>query len=305
VSTNTEKPAVAARKRDTRHRTAPATMMPVLFVLAWSSGAVATPFGLAEVSPQAFLAVRATGCALIAWTIWGVVRDALPTSRRAWARMAGVGLLMQVAYQGAFFIALDRGISPGLLALIVSAQPLLTAAAVGARSIRTWVALALGVAGVALAVGADLHAGFNTAAGVIAAVGALAAITAGTMAQSRSSSSAGLWAALAIQSALSAIVFALLLSILGVGRWEPGIAFVGSAAWMILVVSIGATALLYLMVRSRSEIGVTSLFFTVPGVTAIFDYLINETALTVPALIGFALTISALVIITRAPQRGT
>lgn len=66
-----------------------------------------------------------------------------------------------------------------------------------------------------------------------------------------------------------------MLSIVEVGRWEPGAAFVGSAAWMIFVVSIGATALLYLMVRSRSEISVTSLFFTVPGVTAVFDYLIS------------------------------
>ena len=278
------------------------TISGVTFVLAWSSGAIVTPFGLAAVSPQAFLTIRACGCAVFAWAIWAVLRDQLPRTSSVWMRMLGVGLLMQVAYQGCFFVALDRGISPGLLALIVSAQPLLTAFATHTRTGRIWMALILGASGVALAVAADLPAATNTVGGVIAALGALAAITTGTMMQSRSASAAGMWAALAVQSTLSASVFGLILVLVGVGRLSITPTFVASAAWMICVVSIGATALLYAMVRRRNNVAVTGLFFSVPGVTAILDFVIHRTPMAIGAVVGFAMTVGALFMIGRTPE---
>lgn len=215
-------PTAVSRRRDPKHRApaARAAVAPVVFVLMWSSGAIATPFGLTEASPQAFLAVRAGGCAVLAWCIWAAVRDALPSTFGSWTRMACVGGLMQVAYQGCFFVALDWGVTPGLLALIVSAQPILTAFATRAHHLQVWGALVLGVCGVALAVSADVDAS-SSATGIVAATGALIAITAGTMMQSRSTTAAGLWASLAIQSSISALAFAVILTVVGVGRWHP------------------------------------------------------------------------------------
>ncbi|MFD6157410.1 DMT family transporter [Nocardia sp. NPDC060256] len=272
-------------------------MVPALFVVMWSSGAIATPFGLTQASPQAFLAVRAVGSATIAWLIWVVVRDRLPSTRRQWAHTAIVAVLMQVAYQGCFFVALDRGITPGLLALIVSAQPLLTAVLLQARSLRVWTALVLGLVGVTIAVSAELSSGANTAAGIGVAVGALAAMTVGTVAQARADDSVGLWAVLAVQSTLSAVMFTAALPLLGTGCWQPGRVFVESAAWMVLVISIGATALLYTLVRTRDNISVTGLFFTMPAVTAVLDFFVNGARLAVPVLFGLILTISALWIV--------
>jgi drug/metabolite transporter (DMT)-like permease len=272
---------------------------PVLFVLLWSSGAIVLPFGLAEVSPLPFLAVRAAGCAVVAWAVWALVRDALPAGRRGWARTVLVALLMQGAYQSCFFTALDQGIRPGLLVLIVSAQPLLTALVSRSRGPLVWLALLLGLAGVGLAVGADPRTGALSITGLVAACGALLAISAGTLVQSRASAG-GVWAGLAVQSTISAVLFAALTGLLGAGRWHPGVAFAVSAGWMILLVSVGATALLYRMIRHRDAVAVTGLFFVVPTVTALGDHVVNGTVLTLPVTAGFALTVVALLLVRRA-----
>ncbi|MFI6040820.1 DMT family transporter [Nocardia sp. NPDC051321] len=300
----TDSRALATPDADSEKRTAWNVLAPALFVVMWSSGAIATPFGLSQVSPQAFLAVRAVGSAAAGWVIWTLIRDQLPTTRRQWVRTVLVAVLTQFAYQGCFFVALDRGITPGLLALIVSAQPLLTAVLMQTRSPWVWTALVFGLGGVTIAASSELSTGSNTVAGIGLAAGALAAITVGVVVQSRAGTEVGLWAALAVQSTFSAVMFTAATALLGVGRWQPGLAFVESAAWMVLVVSIGATALLYAMVRSRDNISVTGLFFTVPAVTAILDLLVNGTKLAFPVLLGMLLTIGALWIIQRR-TRGT
>lgn len=276
----------------------------VAFVLMWASGAIVTPFGLEEASPQAFLTVRAAGCAVVVWGIWAVLaRDPLPSGRRQWRYTITTALLMQVAYQAAFFVALDQEINPGMLALIVSAQPLITAVLTGIRSSATWLILVAGLVGVGLAVTADVDlANPGSWGGYVAAVIALLAITMGTLTQ-KSNSGCGVWASLAIQSTIAAFVFAIALPVLGVGTWEPGWRFMGAATWMVMVVSVGATALLYAMVGQRDAVSVTSLFFLVPAVTAALDFIVNGTTLTLLTILGFTLTIGALVMLQRQQQQ--
>ncbi|AGF73815.1 DMT family transporter [Corynebacterium halotolerans] len=246
--------------------------------------------------------VRAVGCAVIVWGIWTLFsRDALPSGRRQWRHTILTALLMQVAYQAAFFVALDQEINPGMLALIVSAQPLITAVLTGTRPRVTWLILAVGLTGVGLAVAADIDlTNPGAVGGYLAAVIALLAITVGTLTQ-KSNSEVGVWANLAIQSTIAVAVFVVALPIVGLGTWEPGWRFVGAATWMVLVVSVGATALLYSMVGKRDAVSVTSLFFLVPAVTAVLDFIVNGTTLPLLTILGFGLTIGALIMIQRQP----
>ena len=64
------------------------------------------------------------GIALITGAPW-------PRSRRYIGHIAVVGLLLQGAYLGGVYAAIDLGIPAGVSALIVGMQPVLTAVAVG------------------------------------------------------------------------------------------------------------------------------------------------------------------------------
>ncbi|MGT2437016.1 hypothetical protein ACU4GH_15405 [Bradyrhizobium betae] len=52
----------------------------------------------------------------------------------------------------------------------------------------------------------------------------------------------------------------------------PAAGFVLSLAWLALVISVGATLLLYAD-QAGNLVNVTSLFYLVPAVTALMDYL--------------------------------
>ena len=90
-----------------------------------------------------FLFLRNVGTASVAWCVWLIRRDAFPRRAPQWRRVLTAGLLLQFAYQATFFLAIEAEIAPGLLALIVATQPLLTAAITGERGRLVWVGIAL------------------------------------------------------------------------------------------------------------------------------------------------------------------
>ena len=97
---------------------------------------------------------------------------------------------MHGVYLGGVFVAIRLGLEAGLSALIVGLQPLLVAAAaplvLAERvSARTWLGLALGLAGVALVLARKLGLGSGDALAALACLGALAGITIGTLYQKR------------------------------------------------------------------------------------------------------------------------
>jgi len=69
--------------------------------------------------------------------------------------------------------------------------------------------------------------------------------------------------------------------------------------WMGLVVSVLATVLLYRMIARGNLVNVTSLFYLVPAVTAVMDYLIFGNKLALLSILGMALIIIGLVFVFR------
>ncbi len=275
-----------------------ATMAPWLFVLLWSTGFIGARYGLPYIEPFTFLAIRFAIAAALLAGIAVTLRS--PWPRRAQVRHAAVtGLLLHAGYLGGVFFAVDRGMSAGMSALIVSLQPVLTAV-IGQATLgegvsrRQWAGLALGLVGVILVVGEKLlqpgagNAGVS-AATLTAAMIALACTTVGTLYQKRHGGGIPLLGGTAIQYVAAGSVV-LLLSLTVETRaiiWAPQLFF--AMAWLVLVLSLGAILLLMLLLRLNSAASVASLFYLVPPATAIEAYLLFGERLGPLALLGLAL----------------
>ena len=268
------------------------------FLLLWSSGAVATAVGLEHMAPAMFLLLRTLTTAACAWLLWLILRGALPRTGRAWAAVVGTGVFMQVLYQGMFFLSLNAGIAPGLLALIVACQPLVTAILARQRGWLSWTGIVLGFAGLALACSPEFRAGSSTVIGVLAAAGALVALTAAVLIQSRVTD-VGVIPGLALQATVAVPVFAVICAVLRVPVPEVTTGVVLPVVWMGIVVGVMATGLLYWIVRSVDVVVVTSVQFLVPAVTALLDLLIRGQPLAPITLAGMAVVILALFVFDR------
>jgi drug/metabolite transporter (DMT)-like permease len=79
--------------------------------------------------------------------------------------------------------------------------------------------------------------------------------------------------------------------------------FVFALLWLVLVLSLGAISLLYLLIRRGAAAQVASLFFLVPPCTALIAWpLFGETLSTV-ALLGMALTAVGVALARRGAAR--
>jgi drug/metabolite transporter (DMT)-like permease len=80
-------------------------------------------------------------------------------------------------------------------------------------------------------------------------------------------------------------------------RWTAEVVF--AMAWLIVVLSIGAISLLYLMIRRGEVSRVAALFYLVPGVTALFAWLIFGDTLTLVQILGMMLCAGAVMLVAR------
>jgi drug/metabolite transporter (DMT)-like permease len=275
--------------------------MPALFVVLWSSGFIGAKYGLPYAEPLTFLLWRFVLVASIMTAVTLLWRAPWPGSVIGTTHIAVSGLLMHAGYLSGVFGAIHHGVSAGEVALIAGLQPVLTAVAAGPLlgeriSARQWSGFVLGLAGVALVVQhrLALRADF---AGYMLAFMALASITAGTLYQKRFCAHMDLRSGAVIQFAVSAVVVGMLAPFLETMeiRWSGE--FVFALAWLVLVLSLGAITLLYLLIRCGDAARVTSLFYLVPPVTALMGFVFFDERLPLLAASGMALTVFAVALV--------
>lgn len=278
-----------------------ATLAPTaLFVLLWSSGALFSKWGLAEASTLAFLVLR-FGLALAALSLLAIARGRwLPRPGTA-RQVALTGLVLGAGYSLFYLLALDRGLAPGLLAILLGLQPVLTLL-VTERPLqpRRLAGLALALGGLALVVLQSLLQARVAPVGLACAFAALACITGGTLMQKRLGQSP--LEVMPLQYAVALVVFLALLPLEAVRvRWTPALAL--TVAWLGLVISVAATLLLYRLLQAGNAVDVTSLFYLVPAGTAALDWLVFGTVMAPAALAGTAGILAGVVLVVRAPRR--
>lgn len=276
--------------------------MPVLFVLLWATGFVGAKLGLPYAPPLKFLLLR--------FAVVIVLMTALALATRApWPRgikiahVSIAGVLLQGGYLGGVFVAISLGMSAGLAALMVSIQPILTAFAgrlAGERlAPRQWTGLALGIVGVAMVVSNKIGiAGLDLAA-VTAGVIALLSITAGTLYQKKHCGHEDLRTQSVMQFIAAGIVV-LPLALMFETRaivWSGELIF--AIAWLVIVLSFGATSLLLLLIRRGAATAVSSLMYLVPPVTALVAYLMFDEKLTLFAVAGMLVAVAGVALVMR------
>lgn len=277
---------------------------PAVFVLLWSTGFIGARLGLPHAEPFIFLTFRFSILAVLLCAVGLVWRAPWPTSWTQAGHLAVVGLLMHGFYLGSVFWAISNGVSAAVAALIVGIQPLLTAVAAGPYlgekvSARQWIGLVLGFAGVALVVGDDLFLHSGSEVGVIACIVALCGITLGTLYQKRHGGNMDLRTGSAIQFAAAAVAMLILTLVFEEGRVVWTGEFVFALSWLVVVLSIGAMSLLYLLIRQGAATKVASLFYLVPPVVAIEAYFLFGDTMTLFDITGMIVAMSAVALVLR------
>jgi drug/metabolite transporter (DMT)-like permease len=283
------------------------------FVTVWGSGYLATKAGLQYAPPFTFLSLRfATGVLLLApLALWWHRRDPLrwPASPRAWWHVIVAGLLMHAANLGGSHYAQYLGMSAGIAALVLSAQPLATAVVAAwllderPRGYQ-WLGVLIGLAGVALVVWHKVDVRAVGAGAVASVLLALVAITAGTLYQRAFCPTVDLRAASLVQ--LGATLVALLPLALAVEGFavRPAWALAGAIGFLVVFSSILAVNALHTLMRRGEATRVTSLLYLTPIIAVALEWVLFGVAPGALTTLGVAVTCAGVALAAWRPRRG-
>lgn len=266
----------------------------VLFVLLWGSAAIFTRWGLDNSSVFLLLLWR-YGVAFAVLLLLAIrTKEWLP-EKGTRLYVLSTGALLIGAYSICYFQAMRYGVTPGILATLLGVQPILTLF----LSERHYpplriIGLMLAFVGLVLIVSKGIDPTTMSMLGVWYAIGALFCITVGTLMQKRIAQKPQ--RILPLQYAITIVICLLFLpteeihSAFTVGFWVP-------ALWLGIVISVIAQLLLYHLIRTGNLVNITSLFYLVPIVTAILDYLILGNAMSMMAMLGMAAIIAGIMLV--------
>ena len=286
--------------------------MPWVFVFIWSTGFVVARLAMPHSPPLSFLAMR-FALSVLCFVVWlTLARAAWPSEPRQWAHLAVTGVFMQAGYLGGVWSAVKTGMGAGTIALLVGLQPVLTAMWVTgtasrgrsgapktkAISSRQWLGLVLGLAGLALVVWPRLATGELTAFNLGLALVALLGITVGTLYQKRFVEPCDVRSANAIQM-IAALAVTLPFAWLEREPMDWHTDLAAAMAWSVGVLTLGGSSLLYLLIQRGEATSVAALLYLVPPCTALMAWALFGEAFTLPMMLGMALTVAGVAIVTR------
>jgi len=273
-------------------------------VVLWSTGFIGAQLGLPYIEPLTFLAIRMLLAATLLTGIALLTKAPWPNQPGAIVHTAVAGLLVHAAYLGGVFWAIDRGQAAGVTAIMVALQPLLTATLAGPLLHERvgkwqWIGLSLGFIGVALVIASRMEGGQISIATVSATAIALFGITLGTLYQKRFCPLSDLRTGGSIQYAVSAVVLGALALITEKQTiiWTGELIF--AFAWLVLVLSVGAVGLLFLLIRHGAAARVASVFYLAPPLTVITAWLLFDEKLSAMALVGLGVVVTGVALVQR------
>jgi drug/metabolite transporter (DMT)-like permease len=219
------------------------------------------------------------------------------------------GSLMHGLYLGGVFVAISQGVPAGISALIPGLQPILTSTIANrfmgeTVTSRQWLGLVLGLAGVALVLHDHSLTGSGTLIGWSASLISLVGITLGTLYQKRYCGTIDWRAGNLVQYVTVCVLYWLGAFIFEtrVIHWSGELVF--ALAWLVLVMSLGAVGLMYWLIRRSAATGFASLFYLVPGVTALMAYALFGEKLDRLSLAGMVLCAAGVVLASRGSKVG-
>lgn len=265
------------------------------FVAVWGSGFLATKVGLQYAGPFTLLSLRYIFGLICLVPVLLVMRPAWPKSPLELFHILAAGLLMHAIQLGGSHSAQYLGLSAGATALIMAAQPLITAAIawrwLGERlAPAQWTGVLVGLAGVTLVIWHKLDVRALGLGGLVAVTVGLAGVTAGTLYQRAFCRHANLWSGAFLQFAVSLAVLAPLALAYEDARVEWRWQLAASVAFLVIFASIFAVNALHTLMRRGQATRVTSLLYLTPIFAVALEFLMFGEVPTLLTVFGIAVT---------------
>ena len=292
----------------------PLPLLVAAFCLLWSSAFAVAKLAIADCPPLILLAARFLLAGVLMLAAAAVHGVPWTLSRRDLLLFATLGIANQAVYLGLGYVGM-RSVSAGLAALVISANPVLTAvlAAAFLRERMTWrktAGLLLGIAGVAFVVESRLAGGAEHAVGILYTVAALVSLVGGTILFKRfapqdSLKDGRLWIGNGVQSlsaglALSPFAFTLESVADVVPSWRLLAAFV----YMVAFVSVFAYLIWFYLLTVSGATAASSYHFMMPPLGMLFGWLLLGEHIAFTDLIGVVPVAISIYLVTRpAPSR--
>ena len=276
-------------------RSLPASLLAWYFVAVWGSGFLATKVGLQYAGPFTFLSLRYVFGLACLVPVLLVMRPAWPKTPNELFHILVAGLLMHAIQLGGSHSAQAFGLSAGATALIMAAQPLITAAIawrwLGERlSPAQWTGVLVGLAGVTLVIWHKLDVRALSVGGLVAVTVGVAGVTAGTLYQRAFCRHANLWSGAFLQFAVSLAVLAPLAWAFEEARVDRSWQLAASVAFLVIFASVFAVNALHILMRRGQATRVTSLLYLTPIFAVALEFLMFGEVPTPLTLVGIAVT---------------
>jgi drug/metabolite transporter (DMT)-like permease len=277
------------------------------FVTVWGSGFLATKVGLQHAAPFTFLTLRfAFGLACVIPIVL-LMQPRWPSGREL-GHVVVAGLLMHAVHLSGSHYTQYLGVSAGITALILSAQPLITAL-IAVRwmgetlAARQWAGVIIGLAGVALVVWHKVDVHEASFASLVAVAVALAGVTAGTLYQRTFCPLVDLRSAAAVQFAVTIAALAPLAWAFEDLRIDWSWQLAGSVFFLVIGASLLAVSALHTLMRRGQATRVTSLLYLTPIFAVVLEFPMFGVVPSALSIAGIAVTCLGVALVTiRSPK---
>ena len=278
-------------------------ILPILFILLWSSAFITSKVIVENATPFASLTFRFIIVSFGFLIILIYFKEKLFIKINYFLEACFSGILFHGIYLGGVFYSISLGLPANIAALIVSLQPILTNIFAGPilKEQVTWIqwlGIALGFTGTILVLGFDIGKSISIIS-LIACIAALLAVTIATLWQKLLSNKLTLIVNNFYQ-ALGASIFLFFITLI---FENPHINFntnfILSMSWQILMISFGAFTILMYLIKIGTASRTSNLFFLVPATSAIMAWFFLNEVITFIDILGFFISSVGVYIATR------
>jgi len=277
-------------------------LYPLFFILLWSSAFITTKAIVTDSSPFAALGFRFLIVSL-GFLLFSIYKNhKIFVSYENMYQSVISGVLFHGIYLGGVFFSISKGLPAGIVALIVTLQPILTNVLAGPLlnenvTWKQWVGILLGFFGAILVLGFEISSNLPIV-GVIAAFISLLSVTAATLWQKKISLNLSLPVSNMYQ-AIGGFLFHIIIILF----FEKSFinftsSFIIAMSHQIFLVSFGAFSILMFLLNKGSASKTVTLFFLIPPVTAIMAWVFLDEYLSNTDVLGFALATFGVLIAT-------
>ena len=278
------------------------------FCLLWSSAFAVAKLALADCPPLLLLTVRFLLAAAVMLGATAALQMPWRMARRDIAVLALLGVANNALYLGLNYVGM-QSISSGLSAMIVSANPVLTAllAAVFLDERMTWrkaAGLALGVAGIGFIVQSRSAGGIDSPVGIAFTIAAVLSMVGGTILFKLLAPNGGLWISNGVQNLAGGVALApFALAFESVGDVVPSWRLLVALAYLVLLVSAVAFVIWFRLLAAIGATAASAYHFLMPPLGLLFGWLLLGEQVGWPDLVGILPVALGIYLVTRPAPR--